>query len=52
MAEAAFVIVFLGLAIVAPIVLYYLVRAEHDRRDTMTRQEAEEAARRDRHDRK
>lgn len=50
MAEAAIVIIFL-LAIVAPIVLYVLVRSEHDQRETMDRQEAEQAARRDTPDR-
>lgn len=34
-------------AIVAPIVLYVLVRSEHDRRETMDRADAERRARRD-----
>jgi multisubunit Na+/H+ antiporter MnhG subunit len=38
-----------GLA--APLVLYYLVRAEHDQREEMDRQSAERAARRDTRDR-
>ncbi len=44
---AAIFLVFLILALVAPIVLYYLVRAEHDHRETMDRQAAERTARRD-----
>lgn len=35
------------LAVVGPVLLYYFVRAEHDSRDTMDREEAERAARRD-----
>ena len=46
-----FVIGFL-FAIGAPFVLYYLVRAEHDQRETMHRETAEQSARRDRRDRK
>lgn len=46
MAAGLFALVFL-LAIAAPFVLYYFVRAEHDERETMNRQEAERAARRD-----
>lgn len=47
MAEAALFVVILVLAILAPLVLYSLVRAEHDRRETMDRQDAEQVARRD-----
>lgn len=49
MAEAVFVLVLLG-AIVAPFILYYFVRAEHDQREMMDRREAERAARRDTRD--
>jgi len=47
MAEGAFVLVVLLLAVVAPFALYALVRAEHDNRETMDRRDAERAARRD-----
>jgi multisubunit Na+/H+ antiporter MnhG subunit len=46
MAGAALVAVLL-LAIAGPVVLYLLVRAEHDRREPMDRESAERAARRD-----
>lgn len=49
MAEAVFVLVLL-VAIVAPFILYYFIRAEHDLRETMDRREAEQAARRDTRD--
>jgi multisubunit Na+/H+ antiporter MnhG subunit len=52
MAEAAFVLLVLLFALVGPLVLYYLVRAEHDRREEMDRESAERAARRDTGDRK
>lgn len=39
------------LAVVAPFVLYYFVRAEHTQRTTMARQDAEKTARRDTQDR-
>jgi multisubunit Na+/H+ antiporter MnhG subunit len=35
------------LAVAAPLVLYWLVRAEHDDRERMDRRDAERAARRD-----
>ena len=35
------------LALLAPLVLYYLVRAEHSQRERMDRESAERAARRD-----
>ncbi len=38
---------FVLLGLLAPLVLYYLVRAEHDQREEMSRDEAERAARRD-----
>lgn len=38
---------FFVFAIIGPLVLYALVRAEHDDRETMSRDEAERAARRD-----
>jgi len=50
MAEGALVAVFLLFALLAPLVLYGLVRAEHDQRETMDRDEAERAARRDTRD--
>lgn len=40
-------VVVLVIGLVAPLLLYYLVRAEHDQRETMDRAEAEQAARRD-----
>lgn len=46
-----FVVGFL-FAIGAPFVLYYLIRAEHDHRETMDRDSAEQAARRDTKDHK
>ena len=45
-----FVVVFLVLAVLAPLVLYALVRSEHDKRQTMSREEGERAARRDSRD--
>ena len=42
---------FVLIAVVAPLVLYYFVRAEHDQRETMDRREAEQTARRDTRDR-
>ncbi|MFC5972558.1 hypothetical protein ACFPYI_14555 [Halomarina salina] len=45
-----FVAVFLALAVLAPLVLYSLVRSEHDGRTTMSREEGERAARRDSRD--
>ena len=47
MAEGAFLLVVLLFAVGAPLVLYSLVRAEHDQRSTMDRRDAERAARRD-----
>jgi hypothetical protein len=44
---AAFVGIFLVLALVAPLVLYLLVRSERDQREEMDRESAERAARRD-----
>jgi len=46
MAAGLFALVLL-VAVAAPFVLYYFVRAEHDKRETMDREEAERAARRD-----
>lgn len=43
-----FIVVFL-LILSIPLILYYLVRAEHDQREEMTREDAERAARRDTH---
>ena len=48
MAEYGAVLVLFALfGLVAPLGLYYLVRAEHDGREEMSREEAERAARRD-----
>ncbi|MFC6615759.1 hypothetical protein ACFQAS_12520 [Halopenitus salinus] len=47
MAGAGLVSIVILLAIVAPVVLYLLVRSEHDRREVMDRRSAERAARRD-----
>lgn len=51
MTAGAVLLFALGFAIAAPLVLYYLVRAEHDDRQTRDRQTAEEIARRDTRDR-
>jgi hypothetical protein len=47
MADAAVFVLFALFGLLAPLGLYYLVRAEHDTRETMSREEAERAARRD-----
>ncbi|WP_049984915.1 hypothetical protein [Halobellus rufus] len=47
MVEGALVLVVLLFAVVAPFVLYALVRSEHDQRETMDRRDAERTARRD-----
>ncbi|WP_336135943.1 hypothetical protein [Natronomonas amylolytica] len=47
MADGAILVVFLLFAVAAPLVLYALVRAEHDQREEMSREEAERVARRD-----
>lgn len=49
-AGAALLVVF-AFAVAAPLLLYVLVRAEHDERETMDRREAERTARRDTRDR-
>jgi len=41
------VLLFLAFAVLAPLVLYALVRSEHDQRTTMSRENAERVARRD-----
>jgi hypothetical protein len=41
-------VLFALLAVVGPVVLYVLVRSEHDNRERMDRKRAERAARRDR----
>lgn len=46
------VLAILAGALLAPVALYYLVRSEHDQRETMDREEAERAARRDAPERK
>ncbi|WP_198667891.1 hypothetical protein [Saliphagus sp. LR7] len=43
----AVLVLFGAVAIIAPLGLYLLVRAEHDDRETMGREAAERAARRD-----
>jgi uncharacterized protein HemX len=52
MSVAAVVLAFLALAVGGGLVLYLLVRAEHDKREIMNRREAERAARRDRDERR
>lgn len=47
MSAAVAVLVVFVLVVAGPLVLYYLVRSEHDARETMDRQEAERTARRD-----
>ncbi|WP_181686409.1 hypothetical protein [Halorhabdus salina] len=47
MAAGVIVVLVLVIGVAFPIVLYALVRGEHDKRDTMTREEAERTARRD-----
>jgi hypothetical protein len=42
------VVLFVLLAILGPLLLYVLVRSEHDNRERMDRERAERAARRDR----
>jgi uncharacterized protein HemX len=49
---AAVLLGFLALGLGAGLVLYLLVRAEHDTRETMDRRDAERAARRDSEDRR
>lgn len=51
MAESFVLVVFLMVALAAPLVLYLLVRGEHEKRDRMDRESAEQAARRDTGDR-
>ncbi|WP_424004093.1 hypothetical protein ACOZ4I_06255 [Haloarcula salina] len=46
-ASGLFVLVFLGLALAAPLLLYALVRSERDRRVETDRETAERLARRD-----
>lgn len=45
--EGAVLGLFLVFTIIGPLVLYVLVRTEHDDRETMSRDEAERAARQD-----
>jgi hypothetical protein len=47
-AEGLFVLLVLLFAVAAPLVLYALVRSEHDQREEMSREAAEQSARRDR----
>lgn len=47
MAAAVVMVLFLLVGIVAGLVLYSLVRSEHDARRTMSRDDAEREARRD-----
>ena len=46
-AYGAIIVSVLLIGLLAPLGLYYLVRAEHDEREEMSREEAERAARRD-----
>ncbi|MEF8840219.1 MAG: hypothetical protein V5A62_01145 [Haloarculaceae archaeon] len=46
-AGAAMVVVVLLLALLLPLALYFLVRAEHEGREEMDRESAERVARRD-----
>jgi multisubunit Na+/H+ antiporter MnhG subunit len=46
-AHGAIIVLVLLVGLLAPLGLYYLVRAEHDEREEMSREEAERAARRD-----
>lgn len=50
MADGALVLVVLRLGLVAPVALYFPVRAEHDKREEIDREDAERAARRDTRD--
>lgn len=45
--SGSIVVLFLLFGIVAPVVLYYLVRDEHNQREQMDRECAERTARRD-----
>ncbi|MFD1514815.1 hypothetical protein [Halomarina rubra] len=47
---SVFVLVFLALAVLAPVALYALVRSEHDQRSAMSRSDGERVARRDSRD--
>lgn len=47
MAGVGVAVLFLLLAVVGPLLLYALVRSEHDQRESMDRQSAERTARRD-----
>jgi type II secretory pathway pseudopilin PulG len=47
MAGGVLLVVVLVVGLLAPLGLYWLVRAEHDARETMDRAEAERTARRD-----
>jgi hypothetical protein len=51
MAGIGIVTLFIVFAFVAPLALYALVRSEHNHRESMDRQSAERAARRDTDDR-
>ncbi|MCG1004020.1 MULTISPECIES: hypothetical protein [Halobacterium] len=50
MAEAALFVLFALLAVAAPLVLYGLVRSEHDDTERMNRQEARERVSREQDD--
>ena len=45
--HGAVFVVFVLVGLLAPLALYAAVRAEHDRREEMSREEAERVARRD-----
>jgi len=52
MVEAVFLVFVLLVGLASPLVLYVLVRNEQDNRETMDRDAAEQAARRDTRERK
>ncbi len=52
MIESFVLVLVLLIAFVSPLVLYMLVRAEHDKRERMDRDTAEQAARKDMRNRK
>ena len=52
MGESFLLVLVLLVGLVAPLVLYMLIRAEHDEREAMDRETAEQVARRDSRDQK
>ena len=51
MAAGVMLVLVLLISLIGGLILYSLVRAEHDQRETMDRDQAEQAARRDTSDR-